>query len=82
MKLATVTEFATMLTAPGSRAAPALPALTELSVRERELVTLVTLVTRGNTDAQTAGELFIRISTVCSHLDRIRHRPAAGGGLT
>jgi DNA-binding CsgD family transcriptional regulator len=71
MNLATVTEFAAMLTAPGSRPAPASPALTELSVRERELVTLVA---RGNTDAQIAGELFISISTVRSHLDRIRDK--------
>jgi DNA-binding CsgD family transcriptional regulator len=60
-----------MLTAPGSRPAPASPALAELSVRERELLTLVA---RGNTDAQIAGELFISISTVRSHLDRIRDK--------
>jgi DNA-binding CsgD family transcriptional regulator len=71
MNLATATEFATMLTAPGSDPAPTAPALAELSARERELVTLVA---RGNTDAQIAGNLFISISTVRSHLDRIRDK--------
>jgi DNA-binding CsgD family transcriptional regulator len=71
MNLATATEFAAMLTAPESGPAPAAPALAELSARERELVTLVA---RGNTDAQIAGNLFISISTVRSHLDRIRDK--------
>jgi DNA-binding CsgD family transcriptional regulator len=37
--------------------------------RERELVTLVA---RGHTDAQIAGQLYISVRTVSSHLDRIR----------
>lgn len=42
-----------------------------LSARERELVALVA---QGQTDAQIAGRLFISISTVRSHLDRIRDK--------
>jgi predicted ATPase/DNA-binding CsgD family transcriptional regulator len=46
-------------------------AAAELSARERELVTLVA---RGETDAQIAAHLFISVSTVRSHLDRIRDK--------
>jgi DNA-binding CsgD family transcriptional regulator len=42
-----------------------------LSARERELVLLVA---EGRTDAQIASQLFISISTVRSHLDRIRDK--------
>ena len=42
-----------------------------LSPRERELVTLVA---RGHTDAQIAGQLHISVRTVSSHLDRIRDK--------
>jgi DNA-binding CsgD family transcriptional regulator len=42
-----------------------------LSSRERELITLVA---QGQTDAQIASKLFISISTVRSHLDRIRDK--------
>jgi predicted ATPase/DNA-binding CsgD family transcriptional regulator len=42
-----------------------------LSVRERELVTLVA---QGRTNAQIAGQLFISVRTVGSHLDRIRDK--------
>ena len=49
--------------------APAGPG--KLSARERELVTLVA---RGRTDADIAGELCISIRTVRSHLDRIRDK--------
>jgi DNA-binding CsgD family transcriptional regulator len=45
--------------------------LDQLSRRERELVTLVA---QGNTDAQIAGQLYISVSTVRSHLDRIRDK--------
>ena len=45
--------------------------LPRLSTREEELVTLVA---RGHTDAQIAGELFITIRTVRSHLDRTRDK--------
>jgi DNA-binding CsgD family transcriptional regulator len=42
-----------------------------LSARERELVTLVA---QGQTDAQIAGQLYISVRTVRSHLDRIRDK--------
>jgi DNA-binding CsgD family transcriptional regulator len=42
-----------------------------LSAREQELVTLVA---RGHTDAQIAGQLYISVQTVRSHLDRIRDK--------
>jgi len=41
------------------------------SARERELVTLVA---QGRTDAQIAAQLYISVSTVRSHLDRIRDK--------
>jgi non-specific serine/threonine protein kinase len=74
MSLATAAEYALMLTAadpqpPGAAAAG--PGLERLSPRERELVTLVA---RGHTDAQIAGQLFISVRTVSSHLDRIRDK--------
>jgi DNA-binding CsgD family transcriptional regulator len=46
-------------------------ALARLSPRERELVTLVA---RGHTDAQIAGQLYITVRTVSSHLDRVRDK--------
>ncbi len=66
----TAVEYALMLTAPG----PQLPqpqGLGQLSARERELVTLVA---QGRTNAQIAGQLFISVRTVGSHLDRIRDK--------
>lgn len=45
--------------------------LTELSQREREVLNLVAA---GRTDEQVAGELYISIKTVHSHLDRIRDK--------
>jgi predicted ATPase/DNA-binding CsgD family transcriptional regulator len=42
-----------------------------LSSRERELVVLVA---QGRSDAQIASQLFISVSTVRSHLDRIRDK--------
>jgi DNA-binding CsgD family transcriptional regulator len=45
--------------------------LTALSQREREVLTLVAA---GRTDEQVAGELYISIKTVHSHLDRIRDK--------
>ena len=59
------------LTAPGPRQPPEPPGLAHLSARERELVILVA---RGATDAQIAERLYISISTVRSHLDRIRDK--------
>jgi len=70
MSLATATEYALMLTAPDPQPKPP-GGLAGLSVRERELVTLVA---RGRTDAQIAGQLSISIRTVRSHLDRIRDK--------
>jgi DNA-binding CsgD family transcriptional regulator len=35
---------------------------------------LVTLVAQGRTDAQIAAQLYISVSTVRSHLDRIRDK--------
>ncbi len=45
--------------------------LTALSLREREVLTLVA---QGKTDDQVATELFISVKTVHSHLDRIRDK--------
>jgi DNA-binding CsgD family transcriptional regulator len=60
-----------MLTTAGPQAPVAAPGLEALSPRERELVTLVA---QGNTDAQIAGQLYISVRTVSSHLDRIRDK--------
>jgi predicted ATPase/DNA-binding CsgD family transcriptional regulator len=70
MNLATAAEYALMLTAPNAQQAPP-PRLAHLSTRERELVILVA---RGCTDAQIAAELYISVSTVRTHLDRIRDK--------
>jgi non-specific serine/threonine protein kinase len=70
MSTQAVTEYALMLAdAPAPSTAPS--GLTQLSAREQELVTLVA---EGRTDAQIATQLFISISTVRSHLDRIRDK--------
>ncbi len=71
MSLATAAEYALMLTAVGPHPPAAAPGLEGLSPRERELVTLVA---RGHTDAQIAGQLYISVRTVSSHLDRIRDK--------
>jgi predicted ATPase/DNA-binding CsgD family transcriptional regulator len=88
MSLATATEYALLLAAEpgrpsgnGTQAAgngglapePTADgaALARLSPRERELVTLVA---RGHTDAQIAGQLYITVRTVSSHLDRVRDK--------
>ena len=63
--------YAPMLTAPGPQPPTAAPDPGQLSARERELVTLVSL---GRTDAQIATQLYISIRTVRSHLDRIRDK--------
>ena len=67
----TAAEYALMLTAAGPQQPPVPPGLGKLSARERELVTLVA---QGRTDAQIAGQLYISVSTVSSHLDRIRDK--------
>ncbi len=71
MSLATAAEYVLMLTAAGPEPSAAAPGLEALSPRERELVTLVA---RGHTDAQIAGQLQISVRTVSSHLDRIRDK--------
>ncbi len=71
MTLATAAEFAAMLAAARPQQPPAPTGLPQLSPRERELVTLVA---QGRTDAQIAGQLYISVRTVRSHLDRIRDK--------
>jgi DNA-binding CsgD family transcriptional regulator len=71
MTLDTAAEFAAMLTGLDPPTARASPAITQLSARERELVTLVA---QGRTDAQIADQLYISVSTVRSHLDRVRDK--------
>ena len=71
MSLATAAEYALMLTAASPQPPAAAPGTEALSPRERELVTLVA---RGHTDAQIAGQLYISARTVSSHLDRIRDK--------
>jgi predicted ATPase/DNA-binding CsgD family transcriptional regulator len=77
MSLATAAEYALMLTTAGPQPPAAdgpavtVPGLDSLSPRERELVTLVA---QGHTDAQIAGQLYISVRTVSSHLDRIRDK--------
>jgi predicted ATPase/DNA-binding CsgD family transcriptional regulator len=70
MTLATAVEFAALL-AIGPQQPQAPPGLPQLSAREREIVTLVA---RGHTDTQIAGQLYISVSTVRSHLERIRDK--------
>jgi predicted ATPase/DNA-binding CsgD family transcriptional regulator len=71
MTLETAAEFAVMLTAPDPPAPPPSPGLAQLSAREQELVTLVA---QGRTDAQIAAQLYISVSTVRSHLERVRDK--------
>ena len=72
MTLDTAAEYALLITAaPHQQAVQAPPELARLSAREQELVTLVA---RGSTDAQIAAQLYISVSTVRSHLDRIRDK--------
>jgi len=71
MSLATAAEYVFMLTAAGPNPPVEASGLDALSPRERELVTLVA---QGYTDAQIAGQLYISVRTVGSHLDRIRDK--------
>jgi len=71
MSLDTAAEYVMMLTAPGPRQPDAVPSIGKLSPREWELVTLVA---KGRTDAQIAGQLYISVRTVHTHLDRIRDK--------
>jgi len=72
MSLTTAVEYGLMLTAdPRSAAGPPPRAVGNLSAREQELLTLVA---QGRTDMQIAARLYISVSTVRSHLDRIRDK--------
>jgi predicted ATPase/DNA-binding CsgD family transcriptional regulator len=71
MTPAAAAEFALLLLTEGADQPATGPGLAQLSPRERELVTLVA---QGRTDAQIAGQLFITVRTVRSHLDRIRDK--------
>jgi non-specific serine/threonine protein kinase len=71
MSPATAAEYVLVLTTPGPPPATLAPGTARLSTRERELVTLVA---QGRTDAQIAGQLYISIRTVRSHLDRVRDK--------
>jgi DNA-binding CsgD family transcriptional regulator len=75
MTLGAAAEYALLTVVPGAEQDPGsedqpAPAA-GLSAREQELVTLAA---RDQTDAQIAAGLFISISTVRSHLDRIRDK--------
>ena len=86
MTPAAAAEFVALLTEPSDpvfpepapldpvRAEPGASGGGELTPRERELVALVA---QGRTNAEIAGELFISVSTVASHLDRIRAKTGA-----
>jgi predicted ATPase/DNA-binding CsgD family transcriptional regulator len=71
MSMTAAAEYALMLTAPEALQPLAPTGPGKLSARERELVTLVA---QGRTDADIAGQLYISIRTVRSHLDRIRDK--------
>jgi DNA-binding CsgD family transcriptional regulator len=71
MTPAAAIEYTIMMTGDHTQNPAAAPESGRLSVRERELIALVA---QGQTDAQIAGKLFISISTVRSHLDRIRDK--------
>jgi predicted ATPase/DNA-binding CsgD family transcriptional regulator len=71
MSLATIAEYALLLTVPAPEPLAAAHDSGTLSARELELVTLVA---RGRTNAQIAAQLYISINTVRSHLDRIRDK--------
>ncbi len=71
MTLTTAGEFAAMIAAADPLTPHSPPGPDQLSRRERELITLVA---QGQTDAQIAGHLTISITTVRSHLERIRDK--------
>jgi predicted ATPase/DNA-binding CsgD family transcriptional regulator len=71
MSMTAAAEYTLMLTAPESLQPQAPRGPSRLSARERQLVTLVA---QGRTDADIAGQLYISIRTVRSHLDRIRDK--------
>jgi predicted ATPase/DNA-binding CsgD family transcriptional regulator len=69
MALAAAVEFALLVTADNDQSVPT--GTGTFSARERELVALVA---QGRTDAEIAEKLFISVSTVRTHLDRIRDK--------
>lgn len=71
MTLAAAVEFAVMMMGEDVPPPVATPGPKKFSARERELITLVA---RGQTDAQIAEALVISVSTVRTHLDRIRDK--------
>jgi predicted ATPase/DNA-binding CsgD family transcriptional regulator len=71
MTIQLATDFAQLTLDHDERKQPAGPGVAGLSPREQELVLHVA---RGLTDTQIAGQLFISVSTVRSHLDRIRDK--------
>ena len=71
MTLAAAVEFAIMMTGEDVPQPAEPQGAGKLSARERELITLVA---RGQTDAQIAEQLVISVSTVRTHLDRIRDK--------
>jgi non-specific serine/threonine protein kinase len=71
MTLAAAAEFAIMMMGEDVPQPTAMPEARKFSARERELITLVA---QGKTDAQIAAKLFISVSTVRTHLDRIRDK--------
>jgi predicted ATPase/DNA-binding CsgD family transcriptional regulator len=71
MTLAIAAEFAALISEAAERQPHEPRPSGQLTVREQELVTLVA---RGRTDIQIAGELYISVRTVRSHLDRIRNK--------
>ncbi len=69
--------FAAALPGPGPAAAGPVPpdgSAVPLSAREREILALLA---GGATDAQIAGQLFLSVNTVRSHLERIRDKTGA-----
>ena len=71
MTLAAAVEFAVMAADDNRQQPAATTGTAALSPRERDLVGLVA---QGRTDAEIAGKLFISVSTVRTHLDRIRDK--------
>ena len=67
-------EAASTVTVPAAAQAAARGSAGSLSEREREIVALLA---GGASDAQIAGQLFLSVNTVRSHLERIRDKTAA-----
>jgi predicted ATPase/DNA-binding CsgD family transcriptional regulator len=71
MTLAAAVDFAVIMTGENVPTPAAAPAPGGLSARERQMVALVA---QGRTDAEIAEKLVISVSTVRTHLDRIRDK--------